>query len=336
MATVSPRLEYIDGVSLNSREALIRQVQLGLARRPRSLPPWMFYDDRGSRLFDRITTLPEYYPTRTERAILTKNADEIVTSVLANNPRQLRIVELGAGIASKTEILLNAALGAQLDVVYVPLDVSQDALNITRGRIGHVFPGVRVEPRVVNYVIEPPHFDRFDGSTLLLYLGSSIGNFSPEDARRILRNGSSQMRDGDGLLLGVDLLKDETALLAAYDDAAGVTAAFNLNMLVRLNRELNADFDLNSFRHTVRWNAIASRIEMHLTCTHAQHVSIAAADLDIDLGQGESIHTENSYKFTDESIAMLVRDSGLEVGTIWKDSREKYALVFGHPVPDKA
>src|SRR5262249_2375324 len=246
-----------------------------------------------------ITTLPEYYPTRTERGILARNADAIIAAVLAGTPQPLRIVELGAGSASKTGILLKAAVRAQSDVLYMPLDVSPDALDVASRRMTCAYPEVRVEPSVVNYITHPPRLPRFRGPTLMLYLGSSIGNFSPEEARGILRSGSSQMRPVDAFLLGADWVKDVATLVAAYDDRAGVTAAFNFNILHRLNRQLDANFDPGGFRHRVLWNAMESRIEMHLESTREQDVSIAAAELDLHFSIGETIHTENSHKFTD-------------------------------------
>ncbi len=331
MATYSQVFERKQIVPLDTREALIHEVQRGLAKRPRSLAPWIFYDDRGSRLFDRITTLPEYYPTRTERAILASNADTIVAAVFAGASRPLRIVELGAGSASKTGILLTAALRAQSDVLYMPLDVSPDALEVACQTMERLHPEVRVEPSVVNYITHPLRLQRFRGATLMLYLGSSIGNFSPGEARTILRNCASQMRTGDAFLLGADLVKDESTLVAAYDDRAGVTAAFNLNILHRLNRELDADFDPNGFRHRARWNAIESRIEMHLESIREQDVSLPAAQLDLHFSKGETIHTENSYKFTDETVGCLMRDSGFEISQIWKDEQSYCAAVLARP-----
>lgn len=332
MASSSPLIKA-EGHTIGSlREALIREVRSGLGKLPRSLAPWMFYDERGSRLFEQITTLPEYYPTRTEYAILTQRAAAIMKALQRRKSQRLRIVELGAGAASKTGILLEAALRAELQVLYVPLDVSADALNEARQRIECAFPQVLVEPNVVNYVAYPPRLELFDCPTLLLYLGSSIGNFSPEDARRILRNSSSQMRLGDGLLLGIDLAKDESTLLAAYDDSAGVTAAFNRNILCRLNKELSADFNPSGFRHVARWNSYNSRIEMHLECTHEQFVSIPPAELAIHFALGESIHTENSYKFTNDSIAGLFENSGFAIDDVWKDTCKKYAVVWARPL----
>ena len=257
-----------------TREALIREVQRGLIARPRSLSPWMFYDAEGSRLFERITTLPEYYPTRTERAILAGHADAIVARAHNGRSTPLRLVELGAGTASKTCILLEAALRVSDDVAYVPVDVCPDALELACQNVACALPEVRMQPVVRNYVTHPLQLDAFDGTTLALYIGTSIGNFSPEEAQLILRNLGSQLQIGDALLLGTDMVKDERTLLAAYDDNDGITAAFNLNILHRLNRELGANFDTACFRHRALWNSIESRIEMHLECTEEQDVYI--------------------------------------------------------------
>ncbi len=239
-----------------TREALTREVRRGLVARPRSLSPWMFYDAEGSRLFERITTLPEYYPTRTERAILAGYADAIIAAAHGDRSLPLRLVELGAGTASKTCILLEAALRVSDDVAYVPVDVCPDALELACQNVACALPEVRMQPIVRNYVTHPLQLDLFDGTTLALYIGTSIGNFSPEEAQLILRNLCSQLQTGDAPLLGTDMVKDRRTLLAAYDDNDGITGAFNLNILHRLNRELGANFDAACFRHRVLWNSI--------------------------------------------------------------------------------
>src|SRR5580658_4488213 len=310
------------------REALTREVRRGLIARPRSLSPWMFYDAEGSRLFERITTLPEYYPTRIERAILSRCADAIVAAAHSNRSLPLRLVELGAGTASKTCILLEAALRISDDVVYMPVDVCPNALELACENVACALQEVRIEPIVRNYVTHPLHLEPFDGTTLALYIGTSIGNFSPEEARIILRDLRVQLQTGDALLLGTDMVKDEPTLLAAYDDSDGITAEFNLNILRRLNRELGANFDTTRFHHRVFWNSIESRIEMHLESTQEQDVSIEDADLDIHFMPRETIHTENSYKFTDRGIRTLLNDAGFEIGGTWKDSRSWYTLTL--------
>jgi L-histidine N-alpha-methyltransferase len=327
MTTSSPVFDLALLPAVREREELIRDVQAGLYSRPRSLKPWIFYDELGSELFERITTLPEYYPTRTERSLLESQADAIVASACSGSQR-LRIVELGAGTASKTCLLLAAAARRQVDVVYMPLDVSADALEIACPHVERRFPAVLVEPVVVNYVSSPPQLEEFDGPTLALYLGSSIGKFQPEESRTILRNLGSQLRSADVLLLGTDLAKDKQTLVAAYDDDEGVTAEFNLNILNRLNRELGADFDPAGFRHCVRWNPVESRIEMHLESVRDQYVRIADAELLLHFRAGETIHTESSYKFTDELLGALLIDSGFAAQHTWRDARDWYSLTL--------
>jgi L-histidine Nalpha-methyltransferase len=328
MTTYSIALDLAPPSSLDTREMLIREVQRGLRRRPRSLPPWMFYDARGSRIFEHITQLPEYYPTRTERDILASCSDAIFAAACPDKSDALRLVELGAGTASKTTILLDAAARSRSEVLYAPVDVSSDALDVACETIATALPQVCISPIVANYVTHPPQLDSFNGITLGLYIGSSIGNFTPEEARTILRNLRGQLQSGDALLLGVDMVKDEPTLVAAYDDRDGVTAEFNLNMLHRLNRELDADFDPARFRHRVLWNSVESRIEMHLESTCDQCVRIAAAQLDVYFEEGESIHTENSYKFTDATIRMLLRDAGFELEQTWTDERGWFSVAL--------
>ena len=229
--------------TLDAREALIDEVWRGLRKRPRSLVPWMLYDSEGSRLFERITALPEYYPTRTERDILASYAEAIVRATGSDCYRPLRLLELGEGTAAKTGILLEAATRLRNEVIYLPVDVSSDELDAACDSIGCLLPDVQLQPMVANYVTRPPKLERFKGTTIAMYIGSSIGNFSPEEARTILRNLRSELRAGDALLLGADMVKDEATLVRAYDDRDGVTAAFNLNILHRLNRELGANFD---------------------------------------------------------------------------------------------
>ncbi len=314
--------------SLNKREMLIREVQRGLLARPRSLAPWLFYDAHGSRIFERITQLPEYYCTRIERNILARFCNSMIAAACPDKSSALRLVELGAGTASKTAVLLDAAARLQSEVLYVPVDVSPDALDVARERISISLPEVSISPMVANYVTHPPHLESFDGTTLGLYIGSSIGNFAPDEARTILRNLSGELQAGDALLLGVDMVKDRSTLVAAYDDKDGVTAEFNLNMLHRLNRELGADFDTASFSHRVRWSPVQSRIEMHLESSRDQHVCIAAAHLDVHFAKGERIHTENSYKFTDKTIRSLLRDASFEVECTWTDERGWYSVTL--------
>jgi dimethylhistidine N-methyltransferase len=303
-------------------------VRDGLCSLPKRLSPWLFYDEEGSRLFERITELPEYYLTRTERGILSENAGRIVES--ASNGDRLRIVELGAGSADKTRLLLAAAVRRQGGVIYEPVDVSPSALASAKQRIEREIPGVQVAPRVEDYTqglvldAEGPGERR-----LVLFIGSSIGNFEPLEAMGLLRGIRAGLRAEDALLLGVDLVKDEMQLLAAYDDAAGVTAAFNLNLLARLNRELGAEFDPAAFSHKAVWNAARSRIEMHLVSRTKQRVKIDSFEFEVEFEAGETIHTENSYKYRPELAASMLKASGFAAAGQWTDERGWFEVTLG-------
>lgn len=319
-----------------TREAVADAVREGLGTLPKSLPAWLFYDAEGSRLFECITVLPEYYLTRTERAIFNGYADGIMDAVFGNYARvagdgqvkKLRLLELGAGSASKTGILLAAAVRRQGSTEYLPIDVSETAMDDACNGIARALNGVSVQPQVANYVTDTLSIPTHDGPTLALYIGSSIGNFGPDDAIAVLRNLRAQLRPGDSLLLGTDLVKDLTPLLAAYNDSSGITAAFNLNVLRRVNRDLRANFDLAAFRHEAIWNATQSRIEMHLRSTSAQVVRIPALNLNVSFAAGETIHTENSYKFTRSSIAALLEASGFRATDTWNDDQNWFAVTL--------
>jgi L-histidine Nalpha-methyltransferase len=299
----------------------------GLMSTPKWLPAWLFYDAAGSELFSRITELHEYYLTRAERAIFALHADEIVG--LAADIDALRIVELGAGSADKTRLLLNAAVDRQDSMIYEPVDVSPSALEEAQERIQREIPGVVVAPRVEDYTQGLELDARGVGERrLVLYIGSSIGNFEPDEADRLLRSIRATLAPGDSILLGVDLAKDESTLLAAYDDAAGVTADFNLNLLARLNRELGAGFDLSAFVHRAVWNAAHSRIEMHLVSRKRQLVKIPALDLKIDFAPGETIHTENSYKYKPGQAEAMLTAAGFKPLATWTDEQKRFAVCL--------
>jgi len=328
ITVAAPTLEAKTLAPLDARDAMVEEVWRGLIKPQRSLVPWMLYDAEGSRLFECITTLPEYYPTRTERDILRNSAEAMVAATGSSHSQPLRLVELGAGTAVKTGILLEAATRLRNEVIYLPIDVSSNALDAACESIGCLLPDVRLQPMVANYVTHPPKLERFKGTTLAMYIGSSIGNFSPEEARTILRNLRSELKAGDALLLGTDMVKDEATLVRAYDDEEGVTAAFNLNILHRLNRELGANFDTGCFRHRVRWNRAESRIEMHLESTRDQCVDIPAAELSVQFEAFETIHTESSYKFTPKTLRKLLEDSGFTIEQTWTDPLDWYALTL--------
>lgn len=315
-------------------EAVAQAVREGLTAQPKRLPPWLFYDEAGSRLFEEITELPEYYVTRTERDILTACSGAMIAQ--AAQGKRVRLVELGAGSADKTRLLLAAAVELQGKVLYEPLDVSASALTEAKKRIEREIPAVTVAPRVMDYTqglhgLEP---DAAGERRLVLYIGSSIGNFDAREAGPLLERVRAGLELGDGLLLGVDLIKNEETLLAAYNDAAGVTAAFNRNMLVRLNRELGADFDLEAFSHRAIWNASESRIEMHLVSRAAQRVRLAELDLQVDFAAGESIHTENSYKYAPGAAEKMLAEAGFAPVGCWKDAQGWFAVCLGRADQD--
>jgi dimethylhistidine N-methyltransferase len=321
-------------ITIQTEQRATAVVRNGLTAHPRSLPAWLFYDAAGSRLFEQITELPEYYLTRTEREIFFAHAAEIVAQAAesghADGSARLRVAELGAGSANKTRLLLKAAARRQGTLVYEPVDVSASALESARERIEREIPAVAVAPRLMDYTqgldLEPagPGERR-----LVLYIGSSIGNFEPPQAEQLLRGVQAGLQPGDALLLGVDLQKDESTLLAAYDDTAGVTARFNLNILARLNRELDADFDLDAFAHRAVWNRAKSRIEMHLESLISQRVKLPALDLELAFSAGERIHTENSYKYAPGQAEALLSATGFQPESTWTDAKGWFAVCLG-------
>jgi L-histidine N-alpha-methyltransferase len=334
-----------ESIPISTNEAVASEAVAGLSATPKTLSPWLFYDETGSHLFEQITELPEYYLTRTERSIFAAHAEEILREAASSHgphpAGKLTLIELGAGTATKTGILLAAAVRQQGSVVYQPVDVSETALVEASENILKNIPGVTVRCQVTDYTREGLPLDRLPNTrTLALYIGSSIGNFTPEDARGVLRNLRAQLLPGDALLLGTDLgpgkNKTEAMLLAAYDDAAGTTAAFNLNVLTRLNRDLGADFDIENFRHKVLWNPGGSRIEMHLESRVAQTVRIPASDagaaLTINFAAGETIHTENSYKFTTAAVETLLASASFKLTRSWQDPQHLFAVTLATAV----
>ena len=294
---------------------IAEEVLRGLSARPRKLPPKLFYDAAGSHLFEQITETPEYYPTRTERAILKKYAGEIIRQAGTN----LTLVELGAGSASKTQVLIEALLRRQLRADFYPVDVSASALQGALTTLNGHFPRLRVSPIVADYTHKIPDLNALPGRKLVLFIGSTIGNFEPDEAMAFLKNVHNSLQPGDALLIGFDLIKKADVLHAAYNDAQGVTAAFNKNMLVRINRELGGSFDLDAFEHVALWNRRKSRIEMHLESMFEQTVWVQDLGRGFHFEKGERIHTENSYKFNAASIARLLRRSGFKLEKSWTD-----------------
>ena len=320
MTTSSPSFN-----SLKLDSSLASAVSEGLLSRPKWLPSWLFYDKQGSALFEQITQLPEYYVTRTERSILAAHAGEIIG--LAADREALRIVELGAGSADKTRLLLSAAVERQDTVCYEPVDVSASALEDAQERIESEISGVQVYPRVLDYTKGMALDEALPSERrLVLYIGSSIGNFEPEEAESLLNNIRDAIAPGDSILLGVDMVKDRDTLLAAYNDAAGVTAEFNRNILARINRELGANFDVEAFNHRAVWNRYRSRIEMHLGNLLPQTVLIPSLDLRVEFEAGETIHTENSYKYQPGQAEELLEATGFEYTGGWADEHGWFSV----------
>jgi L-histidine N-alpha-methyltransferase len=294
----------------------------GLSASPKRLPPRLFYDAAGSDLFEQITELPEYYLTRTERAILSQHASEM----LKDAGEGLTLIELGAGTASKTRVIIEALLRQQMSATFYPIDVSASALEIARDTLKSEFPALKVRPLVGDYSAGLSQLSGTPGRKLVLYIGSSIGNFEPDEAGALLKTIRKSLTTGDALLLGADMVKDEAVLLAAYNDEQGVTARFNLNILARINRELGGDFDLSEFRHRAIWNAAQSRIEMHLESLRPQTVLISEIDLRVRFRRGETIHTENSYKFTAGMVREILSAGGFELEKTWMDEKKWFGV----------
>jgi dimethylhistidine N-methyltransferase len=293
----------------------------GLSQPQKQIPPKYFYDAAGSRLFDRICRLAEYYPTRTELAITRASRAAIARFAGAG----AELIEYGSGASRKTRILIAALQPA----VYVPVDISEAALAGAALRLASEFRWLHIFAVTGDFTrpLRLPAYRMRPGRRRLVYFpGSTIGNLTPEDAQAFLRMTRGQVGRTGAMLVGVDLKKDANVLHAAYNDARGVTAAFNLNLLARANRELGADFDLRRFRHYAFYNPALGRIEMHLVSLARQTVSVGAHRFSLE--PGETIHTENSYKYSAEEFAALAAEAGFRAERIWRDKREWFAL-FG-------
>jgi L-histidine N-alpha-methyltransferase len=306
------------------KSAMVGEVREGLGRRQKELPPKYFYDERGSELFERITRLPEYYLTRAERGLLEQNSRMLIETL---RPRTL--VELGAGSAAKTRILLDAMRDAGCAEQYVPVDVSVEFLADTARQLREEYPALRVTPAIADISTSLGLPERLPRPALFAFLGSTIGNFDAPSARALLARIRAGMRPFDRLLLGTDLRKRKRIVEAAYNDARGVTAAFNRNMLRVLNRELGADFDVASFAHRAFYSVDRHRIEMHLVSAREQVVHIPRVG-DVQLASGETIRTEISCKYDRPSVRRLLRAASLKLER-WITDGERFALAVALP-----
>ena len=302
----------------DAERAFCDDVLAGLAAEPKQLPPKYFYDQTGSELFQRITTLPEYYLTRTETGILEARASDIAALI----PDDAVVIEFGAGSLAKTRILLRAAPHVS---AYVPVDISGAFLAAEAARLRHEMPDLRVLPVEADFT-QPFRLPAELGARprIGFFPGSTIGNFEPHEANTLLRHTATLLGSGALFIIGVDLVKDPDVLAAAYNDGAGVTAAFNLNLLVRINRELGGEFDLAAFRHRACYNREQHRIEMHLVSLARQKVR--ACGKSFDFRRGETIHTENSYKYTVEAFRSHARGAGWTSAATFVDGRNYFSV----------
>ena len=320
-----PRIRIDDRVNGSSGNGLADEVRDGLSRPLKELPPKLFYDDRGSRLFDRITQLPEYYPTRCEREILNRRAPEIVAASQAEE-----LVELGSGFASKTRALLYAMAGAGTLRRYVPVDVSQLVVERCAEELCEIYPGLVVHGLIGDFKRDLEHIP--DGERrMFAFLGGTIGNLHADERLRFFREIRELMGGDDTLLLGTDLVKDVDELEAAYNDAEGVTGEFNLNVLEVLNRELGADFPLDRFEHVAFFNEDESWIEMRVRSLDDRVVHVPGAGIDVELAAGEDIRTEISTKFTRGRVAGDLAEAGLRLNEFWTDVGDRFGLSLASP-----
>jgi L-histidine Nalpha-methyltransferase len=309
-------------------EALRADARAGLTAEPKSLPPKWFYDAQGSALFDKITELPEYYPTRAEREILTANA-----AAIAAESGAATLVELGSGSSDKTRVLLTALREAGTLRCYVPVDVSESALAGAGEVLAAEYPGLDVRAVVSDFTADlglPADGDA-PGPRLVVFLGSTIGNLLPDQRTAFLRRVRAELRPGDSFLLGTDLVKDPATLVAAYDDPSGVTAEFNKNVLAVLNAELGADFDRDAFEHVALWDAAAEWIEMRLRSRLAQTVHLPGIGLTVEFGQDEEMRTETSAKFRRPGVAAELAATGFAMRSWWTDGAGQFGLSLSVP-----
>jgi L-histidine N-alpha-methyltransferase len=309
-------------VKREPRAGLAEDVRRGLSSQPKRFLPKYFYDQLGSQLFEAICLLPEYYLTRAENEILERYADEIVASVAG----ETTLLEMGSGSASKTRLIIEALLRKQRELLFIPVDISASALDSSSRILLQSYPQLKVEAYAADYFAGLAELEKKQrGRTLALFLGSNVSNFDPDEALKFLHALRQVLSEEDALLLGADLKKERQVLEAAYNDALGVTAAFNLNVLARINRELSGNFDLTAFQHRAFYNEAAGRIEIYIESKCAQTVAIDQLEMEVEFGEGEQIHTENSYKYDLAQIEKLAAETGFTRARTWLDSEERFS-----------
>jgi L-histidine N-alpha-methyltransferase len=309
-------------VKREPRAGLAEDVRRGLSSKPKRFLPKYFYDQLGSQLFEAICLLPEYYLTRAENEILEHYADEIVSSLDGNTT----LLEMGSGSASKTRLIIEALLRKQQELLFIPVDISASALDSSSRILLQSYPQLKVEAYAADYFAGLAEVGKKPRArTLALFLGSNVSNFDPDEALKFLRALRQVLREGDALLLGADLKKERRVLEAAYNDALGVTAAFNLNVLARINRELGGNFDLRAFQHRAFYNEAVGRVEIYIESMRAQTVAISELEMEVQFGAGEQIHTENSYKYDLSDIARLAGETGFTPARTWLDQKQQFS-----------
>jgi len=327
MTTTGPQVEIEVHLAANGGATMAREVRLGLSMDPKELAPKYFYDERGSQLFERITELPEYYPTRAEREILTERSPEIVA--VAGEPGTL--VELGSGSAAKTRHLLSAMRDAGCLDAYCPVDISEEITHETARCLIDEYPGLSIRGLVCDFEHDLERIPNGGGGRLIAFLGGTIGNLYPDARRDFLSRLAALLGPDDRLLLGTDLVKDSARLESAYDDSQGVTAEFNKNVLNVLNRDLGADFDIAAFEHVARYDEEEARMDIRLRSLADQTVRLDGLDLTVSFAAGEEMRTEISAKFTRERLESVYEESGMELDGWFTDSAEDYALSLARP-----
>ncbi len=309
-------------VKRDPRTGLAEDVRRGLSTKPKRFLPKYFYDQLGSQLFEAICLLPEYYLTRAENEILERYSDEIVAAIKGHTT----LIEMGSGSASKTRLIIEALLRKQDELLFIPVDISASALDSSSRILLQSYPQLKIEAYAADYFAGLAELGKTQRTRILaLFLGSNISNFDPDEALKFLRALRHVLPEGDALLLGADLKKDQSILEAAYNDALGVTAAFNLNVLARINRELGGNFDLRAFQHRAFYNEEMGRVEIYIESTRQQTVTIGQLDMEVQFGEGEQIHTENSYKYDLSDIAKLAAETGFTRARTWLDQKEQFS-----------
>ena len=327
----SDRLSIVRFPDSSNVNSFAQDVFTGLSANPKTLLPKYFYDELGSYLFEAICCLPEYYVTRDEREILQNSAGEIIDGCQVL--QQCNLVELGSGSSDKTRYLIEALLERQTFLHYLPIDISLSSLEQSAEKLLHIYPELRITSYATDYFTALRSIAqdellqcREEQRNIVLFLGSSIGNLGPEESKVLLSEVRKVLHPGDCFLIGADLKKTLDILLPAYNDALGVTASFNLNLLVRINQELGGDFDLAKFVHRSIYNERLNRIEMHLISLQNQEVNIEDINLNVQFEEGESIHTENSYKFDVSTLSELAESTGYKLTKTWLDSHQRFSL----------